>query len=162
MNLYLWQQMSQYSEIREILQNKKFIELDDYNHHFTVTRRAHCLDVASLVFSLSMRSGLDFISATRGALLHDFFFYNWRTEGPRLHGFRHPAIALRTAAEYFNLNPIEEDAILRHMWPLTPIPPRYPESAIVSMADKMIALGDYAKNINYLSFYRMAMRRAKI
>ena len=81
--------------------------------------------------------GLDAISAARGALLHDFFFYDWRTDGPGLHGFRHPAIARENARSRFALNAIEEDAILRHMWPLTPVPPRYAESVLVCVADKL-------------------------
>lgn len=83
---------------------------------------------------------------TRGALLHDFFHYDWRTQKPRsggLHGFDHPREALENAEEaYGPLSDLERDCVLRHMWPLTPVPPRYPESLIVCLADKAVALGE--------------------
>jgi len=37
---------------------------------------------------------------------------------------------------------VERDCILRHMWPLTPVPPRYLESLIVCLTDKAVALGE--------------------
>ena len=57
----------------------------------------------------------------------------------RLHGFYHPSTALRNAKEDFDLNPIEENMIARHMFPLTPIPPRYKEAWILCLADKYCA-----------------------
>ena len=36
-----------------------------------------------------------------------------------LHGFRHPATALRNARKHFALNKVEENVIISHMWPLT-------------------------------------------
>jgi len=42
--------------------------------------------------------------AVRGALLHDFFLYDWRKrKGIHLHGFRHPKIALRESESGLNL-----------------------------------------------------------
>lgn len=60
----------------------------------------------------------------RGALLHDFFLYDWHNipkeiakEG--LHGFKHPVIAARNARAHFNVTPKEYGIIITHMWPLT-------------------------------------------
>ncbi|TAL39992.1 MAG: hypothetical protein EPN93_00030 [Spirochaetes bacterium] len=145
--------MFRHPEIREILASEDFQRLGLYTHHGRVTRKDHCLAVAGMVYAMARRRRLDYISATRAALLHDFFFYNWRTEGPRLHGLRHPALAFENARTRFTLNSIEEDAIVRHMWPLTPRPPRYAESYLVCMADKAVALGDYSR------FLRIPRRR---
>ncbi len=80
----------------------------------------------------------------RGALLHDFFHYDWHAQRPRsggLHGFEHPREALENAERDFGpLTKVERDCILRHMWPLTPVPPRFTESMIVCTADKIVSL----------------------
>lgn len=78
----------------------------------------------------------------RGALLHDYFLYDWHDPDPshRLHGFYHPAKALRNACRDFDLDPVEENIILRHMFPLTPVPPKYREAILVCMVDKGCSL----------------------
>ena len=41
-------------------------------------------------------------------------------------------------AKAFGLSEVEEDIILKHMWPVTiSKPPRYRESMVVNMADKI-------------------------
>ncbi len=74
----------------------------------------------------------------RGALLHDYFLYDWHDPDPnhRLHGFHHAARALANAERDIPLTTIERNIILRHMFPLTPIPPRYKESILVCLVDK--------------------------
>ncbi len=139
--------MREVPEIREILDHPQFRRLAEFRHHGRVTCLGHCLRVGALAFIRAEKRGLDAVSAARGALLHDFFFYDWRTGGPRLHGFRHPAIACDNAGKLFALNAVERDAILRHMWPLTVIPPRFPESRIVSYADKQATWRDYRNSL---------------
>ncbi len=77
-----------------------------------------------------------------GALLHDYFLYDWHVPNAetRLHGLRHPRRALQNAREDFALTPLEADIILRHMFPLTLVPPACPEGWAVCMADKLCAL----------------------
>ena len=48
------------------------------------------------------------------------------------HGFTHPRRALRNAEREFQLSGLERDMILRHMWPLTIIPPKYRESYVIN------------------------------
>lgn len=80
----------------------------------------------------------------RGALLHDYFLYDWHIpddENPhRLHGFYHPGVALRNALKEYHLTEREKDIIRKHMWPLTVIPPGCREAWIVSAADKWCSL----------------------
>lgn len=60
-----------------------------------------------------------------------------------MHGFDHPREALENAeAAYGPLSRVERDIILRHMWPMTPIPPRYPESVIVCIVDKCVSAAE--------------------
>ena len=80
----------------------------------------------------------------RGALLHDYFLYDWhdknRANYQKLHGFYHPGIALRNAEKEYRLSPREKDIIKKHMWPLTIVPPRCREAWIVTTADKYCSL----------------------
>jgi len=78
----------------------------------------------------------------RGALLHDYFLYDWHTPDPahRLHGFRHAGTALRNADRDFELNDTERDMIKKHMFPLNPALPRFKETAVLCLADKYCAL----------------------
>ena len=80
----------------------------------------------------------------RGALLHDYFLYDWHLKDPshRLHGFTHPATALRNAGEDWSLSPIEKEIISKHMFPLTPLPPTCREAWLVCLADKLCAAGE--------------------
>ena len=61
----------------------------------------------------------------------------------KFHGLEHPKIALDNARKYFAVNEIEEDIIVKHMWPLTMVPPKYKESFIVSFADKYLSSREF-------------------
>ena len=78
----------------------------------------------------------------RGALLHDYFLYDWHVKDKthRLHGFFHPGTALANAQKEYVLSKREKNIILRHMWPLTPCPPACREAWIVTAADKYCSL----------------------
>lgn len=81
-------------------------------------------------------------SLVRGALLHDYFLYDWHVPAKwhRLHGFHHAARAYRNAKRDFALNALEENMIRAHMFPLGIVVPRYRESWILWTADKICAL----------------------
>ena len=81
----------------------------------------------SLIFSKTIHLKVDRDSLVRGALLHDYFLYDWHDRRPerRIHGFTHTGIALHNADRDFELNDIERDIIGKHMFPLTVVPPRY-------------------------------------
>lgn len=103
----------------------------------------HSLYVAFVSLYWAKRLGLcvDARALVRGALLHDYFLYDWHRPGHgRLHGFRHPSVALANAQREFALSPVEEDVIARHMFPLNLTPPKYKESWLVCGADKLCAV----------------------
>lgn len=101
----------------------------------------HCLFVAYLSFLFCRKFHLDAVSAARGGLLHDLYLYDWRTHKGN-HMMMHPITALVHATHLFELNDMEKDIIVKHMWPLTPWLPRYLESFVVSGADKLCALAE--------------------
>ena len=141
------EEIKHYRELAEILESDTYQSMNQFRHHGRTTCYDHCLAVACATFIVSRRCRMDFISATRGALLHDLYLYDWHTDSKGFHGFRHPFISLQNAEGLFSLNDIERDAIIKHMWPLTPIPPKYPESFLVSMADKIATLSEYCNKL---------------
>lgn len=122
----------------EVTEMKKFIQ------HGKVTCYDHCLAVAYTSFLISRRWRIKVNDASliRGALLHDFFLYDWhiKEEPRKLHGFHHPFLAWKNACKLFELDPIEKDIIVKHMWPLTVVPPKYIESYVICLADKICSL----------------------
>ena len=117
-----------------------------YLQHGKVTVYRHSLSVAclSLYLARRFRVPVEERALVRGALLHDSFLYDWHVREPshRWHGFRHAGFALRNASRDFQLGPIERDIIRKHMFPLNLALPRYRESALVSLADKLCAAGE--------------------
>lgn len=112
-------------------------------HRTSNTYRHLCLVTKEcLRYAIKKHLDLDFHSLIRGAFLHDLFFYNWRVDkkSRRHHLTHHPLIALENAKKEFpDLNPIEEDIIRNHMWPITIT--KYPkslEAKIVSIMDKKV------------------------
>ena len=80
--------------------------------------------------------------ASAGALLHDYFLYDWHAkhEVHSLHGLFHPGRALKNAERDFSLSPTERNMIKTHMFPLTLPPPKCKESWILVVADKVCAI----------------------
>lgn len=130
--------------VSELLRSDRVRLMDTFVQHADVSCLDHCVSVAYTSFWLSRRLGIsvDGRSMIRGALLHDFFLYDWHEKNGRkgLHGFTHPRTALENAQRQFQLNDREKDIILRHMWPLTPVPPKYRESFLVSFSDKFCSV----------------------
>lgn len=142
-----------YNEIRvnapDILSSPNFHKTRGHIQHGNMTVNAHCMNVAkySLAISdklakLGIRCKRD--ELIRGALLHDYFLYDWHDEDHRqphkLHGFYHPGIALKNASVEYDLTPREQEIIRKHMWPLTVVPPTCREAWIVTTADKWCSL----------------------
>lgn len=141
-----------FSLAHEIVTSAGYDTIRRLNHH-DASLADHSVAVAYYAFIIARALGLrkNLVQLARGALLHDFFHYDWHVSKPRsggLHGFDHPREALENAeAAYGPLSRLERDIVLRHMWPLTPIPPRYPESLIVCMVDKAVSIAESWRSI---------------
>ena len=136
-----------------------------YRQHCNTSCYKHCMQVAYFTYIACKKLKLDYISATRAAMLHDLFLYDWRKkyrdiEFPGLHAFVHPQIALKNASQLFALNEMEKDIIAKHMWPVTFGLPKYRESYIVTVMDKYSAcLETYLyirSKLKTKTFYRYA------
>ena len=130
----------------DILKSENFRSTKNYIQHGTMPVHRHCIDVAekSIAISKFLRIPCNEREMVRGALLHDYFLYDWhdksRENYQRLHGFYHPGIALRNASMEYELTLREKDIIKKHMWPLTVVPPFCREAWIVTTADKYCSL----------------------
>ena len=131
----------------DILQSGNFKSTNSFIQHGSVSVHSHSIRVAEC--SLKLEKFLEKLGIhcherdlVRGALLHDYFLYDWHDPEPwhRLHGFRHPFFALRNAEDDFTLGERERNIIARHMFPLVPVPPTCREAWIVCGADKLVAL----------------------
>lgn len=144
--------MTEFKNIcKNVIDNPEYQKLKEIKHH-DKDIYTHNLKVAWISYLTAKKLKLHVQEMVRGALLHDFFFYDWRVKGAKdeflPHGFTHPFVSRRNAEKVFgHLTPIERDIIMKHMWPLTVIPPRYPESFLVSLIDKLIASKEVAKDI---------------
>ncbi len=116
--------------------------LKKYPQHSNINRLDHITSVTYMSYKAAKKLGLDVNAAARGAVLHDLFYYDWHDPARwhRPHGYKHPRFALENAKRLNkSITKKEENIILRHMFPLTVIPPRYPEGLVVSLADKYCA-----------------------
>ncbi len=122
-----------------------------FPHHGSLSCYDHSVSVAqmSLLLAQKLKVRIDAGSLVRGALLHDLYLYDWHVSDPehphRLHGLFHPSRALRNAEQHFKLNCLERDIILRHMFPLTVLPPLCRESWLVCAADKICAVREWMR-----------------
>ena len=119
---------------------KKFIQ------HGKTSTFEHCVSVAHLSYAidkyLSLHSDLKVLLT--GALLHDFYLYDWHNYdngAHRLHGFLHAKTACMNARKYFDIDDKTSHVIASHMWPLNIGKlPRTKEAWIVCIADKCVSL----------------------
>ena len=130
--------------VADILENPVFQSMDRFMQHGDTTCKAHCIKVSYFSYRICRRLGWDYVQTARAGLLHDLFLYDWHTHaketGEYFHGFTHPRTAMRNAEIYFQVTEMEKNMILRHMWPLTPIPPKYKEGYTIIYADKFCGL----------------------
>lgn len=143
-----WENDKEYMNIvQDIITDKEFMKLDDITHHHYTTRYVHSIYVSYVSYVIAKEKGLDYVSTARAGLLHDFFLEE-RTEveakGLGSHNAVHPQIALENARKMTNLNEIEEDIILKHMFlcTLSFKLPKYRESYIVSFVDKYCSISE--------------------
>ena len=125
---------------KDIIEKDKFQSLKNDPHH-GLTRYDHVLRVAKNTYRLSKIMRMDYISATRGALLHDYFNDGDYQETRGLKkGSLHPVIALNNARREYYLNDKEENIIISHMYPMGKVKPNCKESWLVTSVDKSVAL----------------------
>ena len=129
--------------LAELLSDRHVQEMKRFKQHGRVTTFDHCLHVANLSYSIDKWLFLhsDLRTLLTGAVLHDFFLYDWHESGHSMHGFTHPKAASKNARKYFSIDDKTGQVIESHMWPLTfKRFPRSREAWVVCLADKCVSL----------------------
>lgn len=138
-----------YNCIGDLIELEDLKKLDEFTQHIKVSRLEHSISVSYYSFKMSRFFKLDYKSAARAGLLHDLFFYDWKESehSARQHTFFHPKTALENAKNITEINEIESNAIVAHMWPLSSTMLRHKESVVVSIADKYCTCAEVAEQL---------------
>ena len=141
-----------FENIKDIISNKNFQSMKKYIQHGKTSVYTHSLILAYICYKKSLKyKNIDRRSLIRGAILHDYFLYDWHL--PRivnkrkgLHGYNHPKVALNNANNDFKLNKKEKNIIRSHMWPLTFFHmPLSKEAWLVCKYDKILSIKETRK-----------------
>lgn len=126
--------------VKDILDNREFKKIENYRHHGT-NRLEHSMRVSFYSYKICKRLSLDYVSAARGGLLHDFFMNSYKRCDRKKLLIDHPKYALYNAKKHFKLNKKEKDIIKSHMFPVNIKEiPKYKESYIITFVDKLACI----------------------
>lgn len=152
-------------QLEEVCKNSRMLGSHRYMQHGNTSVFRHSVSVAyySYYLALKMHAPVNETALIRGALLHDYFLYDWheRDDSHKWHGFHHAKKALDNAMEDFELNEVEQDMIRCHMFPLNLRPPKYMESWILCYADKVCSGVETAVGFKRIpqEFYSSGMKK---
>lgn len=147
-----WDPEAFWSCCMEITGTSNLGSMAHYPQHGATCRLLHSVAVAyySCRVAAFLGGGFHMREMARGALFHDYFFYDAQDGDPahKGHWSRHPEIALQNASKELTLTGRERDIIRTHMFPLTLRPPRYREGAVVTLVDKGCSVYEFFKRKN--------------
>lgn len=130
--------------INPIISTNNFQYMKTLKHHYNSNVYIHSILVAYNCYRIAKKNvKYNIEELVRGALLHDYFLYDWHIKEGRkgLHGFTHSKEALKNAEKEYSLTNKEKDMILNHMWPLTFFHiPKSREAWLVSNVDKLVTI----------------------
>ena len=130
-----------------------------YIQHGTTNIQDHTISVACMCVKLTRVFHLqkyDHYDLIRGALLHDYFLYDWHVKDENrkgLHGYTHASEAVQRAAEDFSVTPRMASAMKTHMWPLNIAIPHTREAWILTTADKICSFNEIFRKPYYYAVF---------
>lgn len=128
----------------DILNSKSVLCQKEFMQHGKVSVYDHTINVTihALKIVKKFKIKVDERSLIRGCLLHDYFLYDWHVndKSHKLHGFHHARTAMLNADRDFGLNKVEKNMIYSHIFPLNLRLPKYKESIILCISDKICAV----------------------
>ena len=142
--------------IDDLLHNETVLKMKNFRQHYETSCFDHCLEASYFCYKICKKHKLDYVSSARAAMVHDLFLYNWRERQPDrkgLHAFTHGKTSYENACKIMEVNKLQKDMIIKHMWPLTIAIPRYKETFILTLVDKYCALSE--------SYYEIKSKHSK-
>lgn len=142
--------------VSSILYNDDFNEIRNIEHH-GITRFEHSVKVSYYSYKVAKYLKLNYEEVARGGLLHDYFISdpNSNFKDRFKSTFSHSKLALITSCNKFSINDMEADIIRSHMFPFGSTIPRYAESWIVDIVDKIIGFSEFFTKFSYRFSYTM-------
>lgn len=140
--------------VYSIINHDEFNKIRKIEHH-GVTRFDHSVKVSYYSYKIAKWLRLDYKEVARGGLLHDFFLSDETRDSKErfISTFVHPKKAVETACFNFDLNEKELDMIRTHMFPINLAVPKYAESWIVNVVDKVVAIAEFEQKFYRFIFY---------
>ncbi|MDO5519645.1 MAG: HD domain-containing protein [bacterium] len=145
----------------ELKNSTQLENMKEYVQHGETSCLEHSIAVAYYSYYLVqlLHIRCDERSLIRGALLHDYFLYDWheKDKSHSLHGFNHAARSLNNARRDTDINEIEADMIKHHMFPLNISPPRTREAIILCLMDKICSIYELRRKKRYSMLYELLL-----
>lgn len=143
--------------VSDILDNQAFLNIKNCKHH-GINRLEHSMRVSYYSYKIAKKIKLNYTDIARGGLLHDFFCDKDFAEKKQKFSFAiHPYQSLKNANNNFNLSDLEKDIIINHMFPTLPHKiPKYIESWLVSIVDKIVAIYELYYSYGRSRLYKFA------
>jgi len=135
--------------VKDIFRNVDFKKLYNIEHH-GISRMEHSIKISYYSYKIAKKLGMDYISVARGGLLHDFFLDGDErsTKKKFFDTFTHPKRALKTSINNFEVNEIEKNIIVSHMFPIYLSLPKFKESFLVNLVDKVIGFKEMIRGFS--------------
>ena len=156
------------SYVSEILESEEFKKRKNYEHHENESVYEHSLKVSYDSYLYAKKHNLNKRDISIGGLLHDFYYKPWKENTEKKsffkkHGFVHAKEALENSHKYFPnlMNERIDNIILRHMFPLNIVPPKYKEAWIVSLMDKKNSLEVLKHPSSYTMYLGLKRKKGK-
>ena len=137
-----------YKIVEPILNSTEFQKKREFKHHGDISLYEHSLKVSFKAYMIALKmKDVDPKRVAIGGLLHDFYSEPWPDKqepffSKEKHCFLHAHEALINSQECFTeyMDDVVEDIIERHMYPINNIPPKYKESWLITVVDKIVSL----------------------
>lgn len=144
------------SIVKNILRDNNFKKTYNIEHH-GISRMEHSLRVSYYSYKIAKKLEFDYKAVARGGLLHDFYLEGDERNKVKkfTDTFVHPKKALATSKEYFDLSQLEENIIVSHMFPIYLSLPKYKESVLVNLVDKVIGGYEMMRKVRCKTVYML-------